>query len=82
MTSDGRTVARQRGSDPGGGVQKTHEIMHIIEDETMIFTLDSGAFESVISEDMASQYPTRPSAGSQRGLLYTAANGSTMANHG
>ena len=61
-----------------------HEIMHIsgADGETLIFTIDSGASENVISEEMASRYPTRPSAGSQRGLVYTAANGTTMANKG
>lgn len=46
------------------------------------FTIDSGASENVISEAMASHYPTKPSAGSQKGLVYTAANGTTMANRG
>lgn len=59
-----------------------HEDMHINNDETLVFTIDSGAPDNGISEKHAPEYQTRSSAGTQQGLVYTAANGTTMANHG
>lgn len=45
-------------------------------------TIDSGASENVISENMAPQFKVKPSQGSREGVRYVTANGQTMANRG
>lgn len=56
--------------------------MRLTDHQPLVFTIDSGASENVISEGMATQFQAKPSEGSPRWLSYTAANATTMANQG
>ena len=47
-----------------------------------MITVDSGAAESVTSEQNFPEIPTRPSARSRGGVEHENANGSTMPNRG
>lgn len=85
MICSEQNAAVQRGScrrGGGGAGEDIHEIRHLAESSALVLTIDSGASENAISEAMASQYPAKPLVGSQRGLMYMAANGTTMANRG
>jgi len=53
-----------------------------VGDVDLWITIDSGASENVISENMAPQFEVKPSQGSRDGVRYGAANGETMANKG
>ena len=50
--------------------------------EEIEFTVDSGASETVIHEDMLRSVATRPSAASRRGVEYEVANGIRIPNRG
>ena len=55
---------------------------HNASDGGLWITIDSGASENVISEELAPQVKVRPSLGSREGVKYVTANGETMANKG
>ena len=45
-----------------------------MDDGSLWITIDSGAFENIISERMALQFGVKPSNGSRRGVKYVTAN--------
>ena len=50
--------------------------------ESIEFAVDSGASETVISDNLLTCCPTRPSAASRRGVMYEVANGEQIPNLG
>lgn len=58
------------------------DVMHFSNEETLVFTADSGACENAVSAKIAPLCPMRPSACSQRGFVCAAADSTTMANRG
>lgn len=85
----GKPLRNEAGSVRGGHewMQKImqsseDEVMHVWDEETLIFTMASGTSEKVISEEVATRYPRRPSVGTERILACTSANRATLANAG
>ena len=50
--------------------------------EEVDFAVDSGASETVVSEDMVTSVVTKPGAASRRGVAYEVANGEVIPNMG
>ena len=67
---------------PLGSCERKVEMNYINDDQYLDFTVDSGAGENVMSEHMAPQVPVQYSTEQDAGVVYVAANGSTMGNHG
>ena len=63
-------------------VAKKVPVNYMNDDQYLEFTVDSGAGENVMSEHMAPQVPVQHSSEQDAGVVYVAANGNTMANHG
>ena len=53
-----------------------------MDDGNLWITIDSGAFENIISERMALQFRVKPSNGSRDGVKYVTANRNWMNNKG
>ena len=67
---------------PLGSCEREVPVNYVNDDQFLDFTVDSGAGENVMSEHMAPQVPVQHSTEQDAGVVYVAANGNTMANHG
>lgn len=65
-----------------GEEELRHEIMHVPDEGMHIFTIDNGASEHALTEGQAHQLKTVISAGSQAGLVYTAARRTMVPTQG
>ena len=62
--------------------KKEVPVDYLNDDQYLELTIDSGAGENVMSEQMAPQVPVQYSSEQDAGVVYVAANGDTMANRG
>ena len=63
-------------------VEKEVMVDYVHDDQFVEVTIDSGAGENVMSENMAPRVPVQHSSEQDAGVVYVAANGDTMPNRG